>query len=335
MACPKLHSVRVLVIGGTRFLGREITAAALAAGHDVTVLHRGQTGADLFAEATHLLADRDGDLSILEGREFDVTIDPSGYHPDQVERLADALGGRGGHYTFVSSVSVYAKPDGPGYTESSRLLELEGPLDVPVESANYGAMKALCERAARTRFGDDSLIARPCYIIGPHDYTARFTYWVHRIARGGTVLAPGRPDYTIQVIDVRDLAAWIVGRIGSNTRTGGTFHTVCPSMTFSQLLDRVAAAVAPPGTEIVWASDEFLREQGETNRTIPLWTLGNPNYFLIGAADPSAAEAAGLKLRPLADTVRDILAHEPEPSFLPSEREARLLASWSSRAASS
>jgi 2'-hydroxyisoflavone reductase len=319
--------MRVLVVGGTRFLGREITAAALAAGHDVTVLHRGQTGADLFPEATHLLADRDGDLSVLHSEKFDATIDPSGYHPDQISRLAEALEGRAGHYTFVSSVSVYARPAGPGYREGSTLLELEGPLDVPVVSGNYGAMKALCEQTARARFGAESLVARPCYIVGPHDYTARFTYWVHRIARGGTVLAPGRPDYTIQVIDVRDLAAWIVGMIGN----GGTYHTVCPSMTFQQLLDRIAAAVAPPGTQIVWASDEFLRERGESNRTIPLWTLGNPDYFLIGAADPAAAEASGLRLRPLADTVRDVLAHEPEPSFIPRDREAELLALWAAR----
>jgi 2'-hydroxyisoflavone reductase len=323
--------MRVLVIGGTRFLGRQVTEAALAAGHDVTVLHRGHTGAELFPEATHLLADRDGDLSILDGHDFEATIDPSGYHPDQVHRLADALGGRGGHYTFVSSVSVYARPEGPGFTEDSRLLELEGPLDAPVVSSNYGAMKALCERAARADFGENSLILRPCYIVGPHDYTARFTYWVHRIARGGTVLAPGRPDYTIQVIDVRDLAAFMVDRIGNRIFEGGTFHTVSPSMTFQELLDRVAVAVAPPGTEIVWAADDFLREHGESNRTIPLWTLGNPDYFLIGAADPSAVEAAGLRLRPLADTFRDTLAAEPEPSFLSAEREAELLKLWAAR----
>lgn len=319
--------MRVLVVGGTGFVGRHITEAAIAAGHEVSLLHRGSTGAGLFPEATHLLADRDGDLSILDGHEFDATIESSGYHPDQVYRLAKALGDRAGHFTFVSSVSVYARPSGPGYSENSPLLELDGPVDVPVVSSNYGAMKALCERAARDSFGSGSLIVRPCYIVGPGDNKPRFTYWAHRLARGGTVLAPGRPDYTIQLIDVRDLAAWIIAMLGR----GGTIHTVPQSRTFSELLDEVAAAVAPPDTDIVWVSDEFLHEQGESSRTIPLWTLGNPDYFLIGAADPTAGLAAGLTFRPLAQTIADILASEPEPAFVSAERERELLKLWSAR----
>lgn len=200
--------MRILIVGGTRFVGRHITEAAIAAGHKVALLHRGRTGPELFPEAEHLRADRDADLSILRDREWDATIDVSAYLPSQIDSLAEVLST--GQYVFVSSTAVYLPPKAPNFTEDSPSAEIDGPVPREVTAETYGALKALCERTAVERFGPGTLVVRPTYVIGPYDYTGRFTYWVNRIARGGDILAPGDPSDPIQVIDGRDMAAWIV-----------------------------------------------------------------------------------------------------------------------------
>ncbi|NUT35733.1 MAG: NAD-dependent epimerase/dehydratase family protein, partial [Hamadaea sp.] len=249
--------MRILIVGGTRFVGRHITEAVLAAGHDVTVLHRGTTGADLFPQATHLLADRNEDLGALRGMRWDATIDVSAYRPRQVDALADVLDGGAGHYVYVSTVSVYATPARPQYGEDSPLLRLpDGPIPDEVTLETYGPLKALCEERAAARFGPGILIVRPTYVVGPGDHTGRFTYWARRLARGGTVLAPGHADRPIQVIDARDQADFVVGALAGGL--SGTFNTVCRSMPFGQLLDRIAAAVAPAGTTLTWVDPDFL-----------------------------------------------------------------------------
>jgi 2'-hydroxyisoflavone reductase len=323
-----MGTVRILIVGGTRFVGRHIVTVALAAGHEVTLLHRGRTGADLFPDATHLLADRNGDLAVLAGRRFDATVDVSAYRPAQVSALAAALGGNGGHYAFISSVSVYEPPAAPGYAEDSPVRELPpGPVPDRVTDETYGALKVLCERAAVEHFGPGTLVVRPTYVVGPWDHSGRFGYWVHRLARGGEVLAPGYPDRAIQLIDARDLAAFVVG--GLDSGLAGTFHTVAPWMSFDALLTRVAAEVAPPGTRLVWADPGFLLDRGETGATLPLWYAGDDGDALVNTADPGAAIQAGLTLRPLPESVRDTL-HEPAvPGFLRPAREAELLAEWS------
>jgi 2'-hydroxyisoflavone reductase len=316
--------MRILILGGTQFVGRHITAAALAAGHTVSLLHRGRTGAHLFPEATHLRADRDGDLAVLRGGQWDTVIDVNAYLPRQVDALADALGRNAPRYVFVSSVSVYAPPAVPGYDESAPRLTLPpGPVPEDVTGDTYGPLKARCEQAATARFGPATLILRPSYVIGPHDHLDRFTYWVRRIARGGRVLAPGHPDRAIQVIDARDLAAFA---LMPNT---GPFNLGAPPMTFGALLEAIARTVAPPGTTLTWVDPQFLLDAGESASTLPLWYAGDEDDARLNTADPAAALKAGLRLRPLAESIADVRDEPPVAQFLSPARESQLLAQWS------
>src|SRR5260221_7099253 len=212
--------MRILVLGGTQFLGRHVVDAALERGHDVSLFNRGRTRPELFAAAVERLrGDRDGDLSALEGRSFDAVVDTSGYVPRIVRNTLDALG-EVGHYTFVSSVSVYADLSAPP-TEASAVRELEQPTEEWREA--YGELKADCEDVVRERF-PEAFIPRPGLIVGPWDPTGRFTYWPQRIAAGGHVLAPAPPDAPAQMIDARDLAAWILH--GAATGLSGTYNAV-------------------------------------------------------------------------------------------------------------
>ncbi|MFE6501999.1 NAD-dependent epimerase/dehydratase family protein [Kitasatospora sp. NPDC057738] len=324
--------MRILVIGGTRFIGFHFAEAALAAGHEVTVLHRGRSGAGLLPDATHLIADRDADLSALRGRSWDATVDLCAYFPRQVRELAAALDpGAAGRYLLVSSLSVYDAPAAPGFAEDSPLLPADGPEAAEVTAESYGVLKVQCERAAREAFGPQTLLIRPTYVIGPRDYTHRFDHWVQRLARGGEVLAPGRPDAPLQVVDVRDLIAWMLGLLAQGAR--GAYHAATPPpFGMGDLLDAVAAAVAPSGTTLTWVSEDFLRAAGVPERALPLWPAA-PEIRATSTADPAAALATGLTLRPVAETARDIRPFEPLPDALTPEREAELLAAWHRRQA--
>jgi 2'-hydroxyisoflavone reductase len=342
--------MRVLIIGGTAFVGRHITDAALAAGHDVTLFNRGRTGADLFPDAAKLVGDRDADLSALAGGEWDATIDVSAYVPRQVRELAAALSlrntadpdpgrdsrdSRGGHYVFISSVSAYRTPVAPGFTENAPLAELDDPTIEVVTEQTYGGLKVACERAATELFGPEgTTIVRPTYVIGPYDRSYRFTWWVERIAAGGTVLAPGDPADPIQVIDARDMATWIVELAAGPV--SGVFHAVSPAppFGFGELLHEICAAVAPPGTELVWVGKEFLLAEGETHSSLPLWP-GADSDSDINAADPTAAIAADLRPRSIRQSAAEVHASElaaptaVRPGLgLTREREAELLARW-------
>jgi len=198
--------MRLLVLGGTKFLGRGVVDAALAAGHDVTLFNRGETNPGLYPDVESLRGDRHGDLSSLGGREWDAVIDPSGYIPRVVRASAELLRGAVGHYVFVSSISVYAFPFPAGIDESAPLNPVVEDAD-EVTGENYGGLKVGCENVVREVFGAAFANVRAGLIVGPHDPTGRFTYWPVRVARGGEVLAPGDPDRAIQVVDVRDLGA--------------------------------------------------------------------------------------------------------------------------------
>jgi len=329
--------MRILIIGGTAFVGRHITQAALDAGHEVTLFHRGQTGADLFAQATHLLGDRNKDLSPLAGRHFDATIDVCGFFPRQVRSLAAALDGRGGRYVFISSMSVYSDAVPRYYDETAPLAEVSDPDATEITVANYGGLKVACERASTELFGPDTTIIRPTYVIGPYDRSYRFNYWVDRLATGGTVLAPGNPDDPIQVIDARDQASWIVSLLERSIT--GTFHTPSPAppFGFGELLAEISAEVAPDGTELVWVDSEFLVAQGFDGDALPLWAEGDIAGLNLNTGNPAAAFAAGLTPRPLRQTVADIRAGEPAPARpgrLASDREEKLLAQWTANGAS-
>ena len=326
--------MRILIVGGTRFVGRHVTEAALAAGHEVAVLHRGQSGSDLFPEALHLQADRNEDLSVLNGTQWDATIDVTAYFPKQVTDLARALDGNGGQYVYISTVSVYEPPAAPEYSEDSPVRRLPGG-QVPdvIDEHTYGPLKALCEEAAVESFGPGTLVIRPTYVIGPYDHSGRFTYWAQRIARGGEVLAPGFPDRAIQLIDARDQAAFIVAAVGAGL--SGVFHTVGPTMPFSRMLEQIAETVAPEGTRLTWVDPQFLLNAGQTGASLPLWYAGDEDDARVNTASPAAAVKAGLVLRPLAESILDVSRAEQVTGFLEPQEESRLLAEWAkSRSAS-
>lgn len=325
-------------MGGTVFVGRHITQAAIDAGHEVTLFHRGRTGAGLFPQVTHRLGDRNQDLSALAGDRWDATVDVSAYLPRQVRSLAGTLDGRGGHQLLISSVSAYRTPVAAGFDESAPLADLADPQTEQVTADTYGGLKVLCERAASTLHGAaNTTIVRPTYVIGPHDSTGRFTWWVRRLARGGTVLAPGDPADPIQLIDARDMASWIITLLEKSV--SGTFHAVSPAppFGFGDMLETIAAEVAPAGTELVWVESEFLGASGEADASFPLWSGGGSDSD-ASAADPAAAFAAGLAPRPLRQSVAEIHAEQLQPPAagradvgLTPKREAELLRQWARR----
>ena len=300
--------MRVLVIGGTRFVGRHIVQALLDGGHEVTLFHRGGGAEDPFPEAEHRHGDRDGDLAALAEGEWDATVDVSAYVPRQVRSLGDALGragGRGGRYLYISSISAYADTEEPGLTETAPLAVLSDEDTEEVTGETYGGLKALCEYAAVEVFGGSTVIVRPTYVVGPYDTTGRFTYWVRRLAEGGEVLAAGPRDQPVQVVDGRDLAAFCVRLLEDGA--SGPFHTAGPQPPhgMEDLLEAVKQAVAPAGTTIRWVDPEQATEAGLDGRALPLWHGGARSGS--AAVDPSAALAHGLTMRPVADSARDTL----------------------------
>jgi 2'-hydroxyisoflavone reductase len=193
--------MRILIIGGTAFVGRHIAQAALDAGHQLTLFHRGRTGPGLFPQAAHLTGDRDLDLHALRAGRWDATVDVCGYLPRQVEALTEALDGRGGRQLFISSTSVYQTPVAPGFGEDAPLAELADPFVEEITGETYGGLKVACEQTLGRLYGAAATVVRPTYVIGPYDHSGRFAWWVERLARGGAVLAPGDASDPIQVID--------------------------------------------------------------------------------------------------------------------------------------
>ncbi|MDF2751225.1 MAG: family oxidoreductase [Gaiellaceae bacterium] len=314
--------MRVLILGGTKFLGRAVAEAALARGHELTLFNRGETNPELFPEAERLRGDRTGDLSALAGRTWDAVVDPSGYVPSVVRASAERLEGSG-RYVFVSSVSVYAD-FATGPDEGSAVAELG---DAPVEElaadySNYGPLKALCEAEVARVFGDRGLVVRPGLIVGPQDPTGRFTYWAQRLARGGETLAPGPPERRVQFVDVRDLAEWMVAAVEQGL--AGTYNATNEGVPWGELL---------AGADVTWVPDGFLQEHevGEWLE-LPLW-LADPALAGLHETDVSRAVAAGLRFRPLAETIAGAAtAPAVEGVGLTPEREAELLSAWHGRA---
>ena len=334
--------MRLLVLGGTKFLGRAVVEAALARGHEVTLFNRGLTNPELFPEVEKLRGDRDRGLDPLRGRSWDAVVDTSGFVPRVVRQSAELLNDAVDHYVFVSSISVYRDPLAPGFDESGPLVELPDPTieDYRSSAEAYGGLKALCEEAVRDEFPDSFAIVRPGLIVGPHDPTGRFTYWVVRVARGGRVLAPGPPLRLVQVVDVRDLAEWMV-RL-ADERVAGTFNAVSRPFPLEELLE-TAREVSGSDAEIVWVDEGLLLERGVSPwMELPLWVPTDDAGFL--QANVAAALAMGLSIRPLEQTVRDTLAWATEAGSdlvtpgptgeagMTPEREAELLEAWSAAA---
>ncbi len=324
--------MRVLVLGGTLFLGRHVVEAAIARGHEVVLFNRGRRNPHLFPQIEKLRGDRDGDLDALRGRRFEVVIDPSGYRPEQVRAVTDVLGGAIAHYTFISSISVYRDfPPHRSFDEDAPLAEGD---------QGYGALKARCEDVLEEMLPGRVARVRPGLIVGPHDPTDRFTYWPRRVARGGNVLAPGRPERAVQLVDVRDLAQWCV-RLAEHHRVG-VFNAVGPgsTLTMGRLLED-CAAVTKSLARVLWVPDEDLLAAGVKPWTeLPLWIPESDSR--VGGmllADNRRAVAAGLTFRPLVDTIRATLewdrreggtGHDLPIRVTPiaPEREAELLAQY-------
>ena len=318
--------MKILIVGGTSFAGRAIAWSAWHHGHDVSVFNRGVTPNDLPESIARLVGDRDRDLLSLADLSFDATIDVTAYRPSDVERLANALDGRGGHYVQISSISAYQNPLAPGATEATLLLEDDpDDLEAPIGATTYGPLKAASERAGWTYFGEQSTMVRPTFIIGSYDATLRFPYWVERVRRGGVVAVPGPRDGYLQWIDARDLANFVV-RV-SEDKLMGVFHTTGPKVGqgFIETIEQIADQIAPKDTTLREISVESVAE-ASLGRKFPLWS---PNQESIMALDSSLALAHGLDLRPLEDSVEDVVSwwgEQPWPDqWLTSDEEARLL----------
>jgi 2'-hydroxyisoflavone reductase len=321
--------VKLLVLGGTKFLGRAAVESALERGHEVTVFTRGETNPELFPEAERVRGDRATD-ALPEGT-WDTVIDTCGYVPGVVRRSAETLRDSIDRYLFVSSISAYADfREGPA--EDAQRAELG---DMPSDEmlpdyGNYGPLKALCEDVVTELYGDRAVIVRPGLIVGPHDPTGRFTYWPHRVARGGEFVAPGPPDGQIQFVDVRDLGAWLVDLC--EQKESGAFNATHPGSTWGELID-TCLRVSDNDARPVWIDGDWLAGQDVGQwMELPLW-LQDPDLTGMHRADVSRSLAAGLRFRALDDTVRGTLelAETSDDAGLKPEREAELLEAWRAR----
>lgn len=300
--------MKILILGGTIFVGRHLVEAAQARGHEVTLFNRGQHNADLFPAVEKLRGDRDGDgLDALAGRSWDAVLDTCGYVPRVVRQSAERLAGSVSRYVFVSSISVYADTRAAGVDEDSPVGILEDTTTEEIAGDTYGPLKALCEQEVQAALPDGALILRPGFIIGPQDPTDRFTYWPHRIAQGEDVLAPGRPDQPIQVIDARDLAEWTIRLVEQGAT--GLYNATGPDypLTLGALL-QTCKTVSGSDARLVWVPDEFLKENGaDTSTLLPFYLPQSSESDGLMGASIAKAVAAGLTFRPLADTVNDTL----------------------------
>ncbi|PSL41530.1 2'-hydroxyisoflavone reductase [Planomicrobium soli] len=338
--------MKLLILGGTRFLGRFLTETALQKGHEVTLFNRGKENPDLFPEAEKLIGDRNNNLTALEGRTWDAVIDTCGFVPWTVRESAELLAGAVGHYTFISSASVYNNLENPGIDENhsvnllppGKVEELEKEAAAPASYEYYGELKYLCEQEVKRAYPERNLIVRAGLIVGPYDYSDRFNYWVSRLAKGGKVLAPGRKSKKVQFIDVRDLAEWILRMVEENV--AGTFNATGPEspLTMEQFLEECKAATGSDA-ELVWADEEFLLSNGvQYWSEMPLWIPDRENMDGFLAIDIGKALRNGLVFRPLSDTVRDTLEWESgraagdRKAGLDAEKEKAVLEKWKERA---
>ncbi|MEQ1580413.1 MAG: NAD-dependent epimerase/dehydratase family protein [Steroidobacteraceae bacterium] len=311
----KAKPLDILVLGGTGFIGPHQIEYALARGHKITMFNRGRTAAGLYGNRVEtLLGNRDAKigpgLKSLQGRRrWDVVIDNSGYVPRHVRDSAELLRGRVGRYLYVSTISTYELAQGGVFNENSPLQALSDPSDEQVTNASYGPLKAACDHSVREILGAAATVVRPTYIVGPGDDTDRFTYWVDRTARGGDVLSPPNASEALQWIDVRDLAAWMIGLAENDT--GGIFNAASRPAPWSDILATLAAAAR-----------KSVRLRGPTQELLDLFRIELPLVatdmapWMIGTA---AAEAAGLTVRPLLNTARDTLEWW---NSLPAERRS-------------
>jgi 2'-hydroxyisoflavone reductase len=327
--------MKLLILGGTKFLGRHLVEAALAQGHEVTLFNRGQENPDVFPDIEKLKGDRDGQLDALKGRSWDAVIDTCGYVPRVVRDSATLLADDVEHYTFISSISVYSDFSKRNMDESDPVGKLADETTEEVNGETYGPLKARCEEEAEKAMPGRVLNIRPGLIVGPHDPTDRFTYWPARITHGGEVLAPGPRDQKVQFIDVRDLAEWIVRMVES--KKVGTYNASGPEhpLTMEDLLEE-CKSTTDSDAAFTWVSEEFLTQHEVKPWTdLPLWISQAMNWPGFSAINCQKAIANGLAFRPLSDTIRDTLnwnrnrpTTEEKKAGIAMEREKELLQAW-------
>lgn len=325
--------MKLLIIGGTRFLGRAIGEAAIDRDHTVTLFNRGTSNPGLFPDLEHIIGDRDGGLAALDGRSWDAVIDTCGYIPRLVQASARYLAPAVKHYTFISTISVYADSPPLDMTEDGPLASTDGIDAEDTTGETYGPRKVLCEQAATEEMHGRALLVRSGLIAGPHDPTDRFSYWPVRVARGGEVLVPGLAGQGVQFIDVRDIAEWVV--LATELGLVGPYNVVGPKerLSMAQFMDE-CRAVTGSNASLTWVDEDFLLDH-EVNPFVdlPLWVPAQEAGILT--VDSSKAQAAGLSIRPpvaTIDATLDWLAKRPGDHVwragLSPEREAALLAEW-------
>lgn len=297
------EALRILILGGTGFIGPHMVRYGLSRGHTITLFNRGRTNTHLFPDVEKLKGDRDGDLKALEGREWDVVIDNSGYVTRHVRDSAQLLSGAVGQYLFISSVSAYADFLTPNFDEDYALGTMDDPTVEDVTGDTYGPLKVLCEKEVQEAFGDHATIVRPGYIVGPGDSTDRWTYWPVRVDQGGEMIAPGEPSDPIQFIDARDLTSWVVRLL--EQETNGVFNGVGPAtrMTMGEMLEAMRSTTGADA-EFTWVAADFLSDH---DASFPIWNTPNGEQGALHQVNGARARAAGLTHRPFADTVRDTL----------------------------
>jgi len=330
-------SLKILVLGGTGFIGPHMVREALRRGHDVTLFNRGKTNNLLFPDLETLIGDRDNGLDSLKGGKWDAVVDNSGYVPRHVADSSRLLSPSISHYLFISSISAYASFAVPN-DEESPLATMPDETVEEVTGETYGPMKVLCEQRAAAEIGDDRLtILRPTYICGPGDHTDRFSYWPVRTMKGGEMLWPGTPTDKTQIIDVSDLANFVVDAI--ERQITGTYNTVTPAGSYS-MGDLLADSMAVTGAEVTptWVSAGFIDAQnlGE-GRSIPIWASPDGEYASVASVSGERAVAKGLRNRPVRETARDLISWWktlPEDrtqkirAGLSAQRETEMLTLW-------
>ncbi len=330
----RVRRVKILTVGGTRFFGRAFVEEAVRRGHEVTVFHRGGSEPSDLSNLEHIHGDRKAGVEPLRGRSWDAVLDTCAFVPREVRELAETIGDRIGHYALVSSLSVHPDDLPVGATEDTPTHRPPFPDTEEVTEETYGPLKVACEAEASALFGDGLLVIRPGYIVGPHDPTDRFTWWVRRAAAGGEMLVAGPPNAQIQGIDARDLGAFVLDRIEANDT--GTYGVVGPAepATTADVVEASRSA-GRADTTFVWADQGWVLGLGDAHETwFPMWHPQLPGFH---AYDAAKATTAGLRPRPFAETIGDTLMWDrergapPLAAGLPADKEQELLDAWRAR----
>ena len=324
--------MNLLILGGTKFVGRHIAAQALARGHRVTLFNRGQSNAHLFPDAEKLQGNRDGELDVLRARAWDAVIDVNGYLPRLVNASAELLRDAAVRYVFVSTLSVYAEFSTPNQNERAPLAQLQDSETEVIDNETYGGLKVLCEQAVQRVFPERALILRPGYVVGPHDHTDRMTSWWRRIARGGEMLAPGNFDAPLQFVDARDMAAFVIDMTERYATGIYNVNGFRAPLTWGECFEQ-ARAWCGTDTAFTWVDEIFLRAQNLDEGALPMFAFSQDAG--IFQFNNHQAIAAGLQFRPIVETIRDTLLWDASEGArklgLAREREQALLSAWHAR----